>query len=518
MLNQTQARKDLNSFVQCVLKDNRGELVEQAEIHIAWHEHIVYCWERGVHPVILAPWGHGKSTQIVIGLPLYWLGLHPEQRIKIVCNSDQNAMARVKTVSRYIEFDKDYKRYFPGVKPDHNESWTQHEIFVERPPGVRSIDPSLQAKGIFSTGIGGRGDLILFDDIVDRRNAIDQPELRRKLPDIYQDVWMSRLEPGGHTVYIATVWHQDDNTFKLMKDSSYCTMKQEVTQNFDKIKTTIYNAPDDEHPVFKRYSKTTDPVEGDFTNVPLWINKWNMRVLKQKYGNTTVTQRSFDRGFRQKAITSSDLMFPSFIDCIEYGVDPKSMITSDFIFYTGVDLASSKRPGTVIFTLGYNQRTNMKVPVDIRSGAWTSPKIARELADVDRLYQPEVIIVETNAFQGSLVEWVAEESNKYVFWDRIMSYETLGSIKRSEVGLPAMEVEFSNRSWRVMMPNHDSECDCGFCMFIKEMNSYPFSATSDHVMGCWFAREACKEGVAEDIYEQWNVPEQDGSFLIPANF
>jgi hypothetical protein len=503
-LNQSEARKDLNSFVQNVLKDEKGQLVEQAEIHIAWHQHITYCWDRGLNPVILAPWGHGKSTQVVIGMPLYWLGIHPEQRIKIVCNSDQNAMARVKTVNRYITMDKDFQKFFPEIHPAKDESWTNHEIFIERPAGVRSIDPSLQAKGIFSTGIGGRADLILFDDIVDRRNAIDQPELRRKLPDIYQDVWMSRLEPAGHTAYIATVWHQDDNTFKLMKDSSYCTMKQEVNDKFDKIKTTLVNCPDDDHPVIRAYGKAKGSGVDNYTNVPLWQNKWNKAALKKKYGSTTVSQRSFDRGFRQKAITSSDLMYPSFASCIEYGVKPKDILDPDYtMYYTGVDLSSSKRAGNVIFTLAYNFKNNVKIPVDIRSGPWTSPRVADELNEVSMLYSPEVITVETNSQQATLVEWIQRQSNEYTFWDRIWSYETLGNIKRSEVGLPAMEVEFSNRGWRILIEEkHHEECECGFCLWILEMNSYPFSTTNDHLMACWFCRESCKEGLSDGIIER----------------
>ena len=180
MITESKVTKDINTFITNVLKDEKGNDVEQSDIHIAWHLHIEYCWNRGLHPIILAPWGHGKSVQIVIGVPLFWLGTHSGERIKIICNSDDNAKARVTTVGRYIEHDKHYKKFFPDVNRDENESWTKHELFIKRPIGVMSVDPSLQAKGIFATGIGGRIDLGLFDDIVDRRNAIEQPEQRKK--------------------------------------------------------------------------------------------------------------------------------------------------------------------------------------------------------------------------------------------------------------------------------------------------------------------------------------------------
>jgi hypothetical protein len=512
LINESEVTKNINTFCTNVLKDEKGKSVEQSDIHIAWHLHIEYCWNRGLHPIILAPWGSGKSVQIVIGLPLFWLGTHTGERIKIICNSDDNAKVRVTAIGRYITQDKDFKKYFPNVVPDPDESWTKHEMFIKRPPGVMSIDASLQAKGVFSTGIGGRIDLGLFDDIVDRRNAIEIPEQRKKLPGTFQDVWMSRLEPAARTVYIATPWHLEDNTHIIMKDPNFCTLKQEVSQDFSKIKTTIMNNSDDEHPLYKMYRKQQD-IQGEYVNLPLWHEKWGKQVLIKKCGTTAMSKRSFEFGFRLRALTSTDLTFPSFRECIKHGVSPIDLVSKEWLYYTGVDLSTTKRRGNVIFTLAFNPKTNTKIPVDIRAGAWTSPEVARQLADVDKQFSPEIIMVETNAMQTSLVEWIKEYSKDFLFWDRISSYQTKGNVKRAETGLPGLETEFNNKGWIIAVEEeHSVECGCGFCTFISEMNSYPFSTTTDAIMACWFARVACKEGVAEEFYDEWEDPVEAGVF------
>ena len=507
---------DCVSMCEKILKDESGKQIVFHAIHRSWHNHAAYCWERNIHPLILAPWGHGKTVGMVVGGCLYDLGENPSHRIKIVCNSDENAKARVKSVSRYIEHDEDFKKLYPNCVPDkNNEAWTSHEIFVRRERRVRSIDPSLQAKGIFSTGIGGRADLLIFDDPVDRRNSIDFPEMRRRLPEVYFDTWMSRLEPGGRIVYIATIWHIEDLTHLLMGESGYCTLKQSVSDDFTHIKTELINFPDDEHPLFEAYERKKDPrTASTYVVLPLWKEKWSKEELIKRCGTTPTSQRSFERGFRQKPFTSTELMFPSVENCIKYGIHVKDIYTGtkDWGTFVGVDLSGKKRPGNVLFTLGYNWRTGKKVPLDIRYGKWTSPEVARQLSLVNRDYEPIMIVVENNGIQESIIQWIQMYGSEYIYWDRVVPYTTLGEIKRSEVGLPSLEVEFSNHSWDIYYESkHGLECRCGQCLWIEEMRTYPFGKSEDAIMANWFAREGCRKYLLDgQIIDEWNEPKDLG--------
>jgi len=275
------------------------------------------------------------------------------------------------------------------------------------------------------------------------------------------------------------------------------------------------NTPDDDHPVSNMYKRRKDAL-GTYTNLPLWEEKWHKKALVKKCGTTEYSKRSFDLGFRLKPLSASDMTYPSFRNCIEYGISPSQVVDHKrWIFYTGVDLSSKKRKGNVIFTMGFNPITKIKIPVEIRKGAWTSPEVARQLAEVDRIYGPDILMVETNALQTALVEWIQECSSEYIFWDRVGSYQTQGNIKRSEAGLPRLETEFSNHSWRVLMDSkHPADCDCGFCSWINEMSSHPHNTDADCVMACWFAAEACREGISEEFYEDWQEPGVEGEFIF----
>jgi len=233
------ARTNINSFIEFVLKDESGRPMHQAEIHESWHAHVEYCQRIGKRPIIMAPWGHGKTQQLVIGYTLFQLGLNRNQRIGIVCNADTNARKRVTAIKTYIERDADYHDVFPDVRPDRKTGWGKAEFFVERDERARSVDPSVFSAGIFSTGIGGRMDGLIIDDPVDLRNAILMPKLRESVIATVKNVWLSRLEPAGWLVYVATAWHPSDCTHHLIRDpevrGQYCALIQRVDNDYTGI-------------------------------------------------------------------------------------------------------------------------------------------------------------------------------------------------------------------------------------------------------------------------------------------
>ena len=59
---------------------------------------------------------------------------------------------------------------FPDLRQADFGEFTKHKIVIQRT--ARHRDASIEALGIGSTATGGRADLIIADDVVDRRNAL----------------------------------------------------------------------------------------------------------------------------------------------------------------------------------------------------------------------------------------------------------------------------------------------------------------------------------------------------------
>lgn len=221
---------------------------------------------------------------------------------------------------------------------------------------------------------------------------------------------------------------------------------------------------------------------------PLWEGRWDgpaLKARKQKIGS-----RSFSRGYQQQTLTDEDLSFPSVTKCAEDDLDPMELLTRHWVFYSGVDQSSAKRPGQVIVTIGQRAHDRKRMVVELRAGKWTSPELWRQMEEVDRAFHPVLYMVENNAIQQAIIDW-GLEMNKTL---PVRGFTT-GQNKADQVhGLPGLEVEFENQGWLIPRPSHSLSCQCLWCRLWVELTGHPLAISDDMVMALWFAREAARFG------------------------
>jgi hypothetical protein len=233
-----EARSDFKSFLEYVMKDEAtGLKIILAEIHLSWLDHIYFAWSHGLHAVILAPYGSGKSAIMSIGVPLFCFGVDPSLRITVISANDTIAQERLVLIRQYIDHSEEYQELFPNVRSDPNKGWTQKRLFLERL--TFSKDPSLSASGAIGSIIGKRNDLLIFDDINDAKNTIQQPKSREIIWTKYTGEYISRLEPGSKILMISTKWHEKDLVGNIMADPNmrraYAFLTQRVSADFMSI-------------------------------------------------------------------------------------------------------------------------------------------------------------------------------------------------------------------------------------------------------------------------------------------
>lgn len=242
-LRVRRARTDLSEFARLAVRDDHGRSLELAPMHRAWVAHVGYCWERGLKAMVIAHWGSGKTSTLAVPLIAHKLGGDPNLRVKIVTNDDANAVRRVGGVARLAESPV-YRAVFPQIR--RGTKWTDRDLFLKRTGSA--LDPSVQARGLFTIGVGGRADIIVFDDVVDQQNSMEHTS-RAKVLNFVEQTWLSRLEPDGRVLWIATVWHQDDATHHLMQRPGWCTLLQRVSEDCSCIEQELLGAPDPQnHP------------------------------------------------------------------------------------------------------------------------------------------------------------------------------------------------------------------------------------------------------------------------------
>lgn len=233
----------LSDFIELCCHDDHGHPLVLSTIHRQWLAHLEYCWERDLKAIIISPFGHGKSSTLAVPLIAYELGQRPTSRIKVVTNDDAGARKRVAACKAILE-QPTYQILYPTVRP--GQKWTDHELYITRPG--HAIDPSVHARGVLTTGLGGRADLMVFDDVVDQKNSMDAVQ-RRRILQLIESTWLSRLEPDGRVLYISNLWHLDDATHHLMQRQGWCTLKQPIADDCQSIDQYVIGAPDRDYPV-----------------------------------------------------------------------------------------------------------------------------------------------------------------------------------------------------------------------------------------------------------------------------
>jgi hypothetical protein len=228
-------------------------------------------------------------------------------------------------------------------------------------------------------------------------------------------------------------------------------------------------------------------------SIPTWRVKHSRELLEEKARD----QATFDRGFRMRAVSPGELLFPSFGRCCIPGASAAELWRRRYPTYVGVDLSGKKRRGNAIVAVGLDMATRRRNLLEVRAGAWRSPETASVLADVCSHHDVQFIQVENNGYQQSLIDWVQQEKVEgkvgYEIWMKIEAYTT-GTGKFDPLyGLPGLEVEFKNGAWVFPLSEweaHPPTCVCDWCHLRDEFRDYPAGSSTDIVMATHFARDA----------------------------
>lgn len=247
-----EAVDNFNVFTELVARDNRGRNVRQGDIHKCWHVHLDYCARKRKHAGILAPFGHGKTTQLIVQRVCWELGRDPDLRVKIVCQTQPNANKRLAAVAALLQSPL-YHFVFPhirvasvGSKKKGQQSGAGGVSLWLHRTGF-AVDPTVEAMGVLGSGTGGRADLLVLDDVVDRRNAIDEPALRDKVTQNVDEVWLQRVDPEiGRVWLIGTPWHMGDyNHLILDRPDAWCVLRQPISEDTKVIEQEVYGVSED---------------------------------------------------------------------------------------------------------------------------------------------------------------------------------------------------------------------------------------------------------------------------------
>jgi hypothetical protein len=296
-----------------------------------------------------------------------------------------------------------------------------------------------------------------LDDVVNSKNALEQPSMRETVKEKYYNVWKNIKAPGSKELYVATVWHEDDLTSELLEKESHEIGFYAINENFD----------------------------------PIWPEEWPRERLKNRRKETN--SRAFDRGFRNIPISLDERLFDeTALSRLQENFNPMDYM--DCPTYMGVDLArgSGSRASRTVITVVAVPEKNKRVILDIRLGKWESKKVVDEIDHIWDYYNIEYIYIENNSMQQMLVNWLENLSdrNHYDLKNRLEGVFTGKEKADLEVGVPALADEMKQGRWIMDYDReyHKENCGkelCPECTFYEELKTYPIGKNDDTVMSAW---------------------------------
>ena len=336
--------------------------------------------------LILLPRGHLKSTLVTIGYCVQQIALNPNIRILIQSATWQTAVDFVTEIKRHLEGNEELRRLFPEIAQavDERTEWAQDRITVKR-TDTNIKGPTVWAAGIDTNLVGSHPDMVVFDDVHNRDNTMTREQVEKVILR-YRDV-LDLLEPQGQLIVIGTRWVEWDLYAWLMDKDN------EVSKSYEVM-------------IRKAHEGNLETGEGFSA---LWPGKFSQKELLTRLREKGVYE--FSALYMNNPVPSEDADFKrewfQYYDLELYrGKEMKTFITID----PAISLQKNA-DFTAIVVTGIDQFSNIFIK-DIVRGHFKPSEIIGEIFRLNELWHPQMIILETIAYQKALAYALREEMNR----------------------------------------------------------------------------------------------------------
>lgn len=179
---------------------------------LKWIDFLERVKHRGI---LLAPRGHGKSVTINL-IWLSWVIVNnPHLRILFISHSKEMAESFSRSIRNVMENEELQEEFgFNMGSPWRANSWRLEESPMSK--------PTLECKGAMGRMTGWRGDMVVFDDLLEI-NAVMTEALRTKVENWIKQEVLPAINPQSlnKVVVVGTRKHIDDWYGQLLQNPDY---------------------------------------------------------------------------------------------------------------------------------------------------------------------------------------------------------------------------------------------------------------------------------------------------------
>ncbi len=323
------------------------------------------------------PIEHAKTTWISVVIPLWILAVDQETKIALIGNRAEDAQKPMAVVKWHIENNQLLRADFPELRPDFKAGWSDERIFVERRD--RSKDPSTQTSGITGTIQGARMDVVLGDDVQNRKRALSDT-MNHADQENWQEVIENRVVDGGICATYGTLQTARD------------------------LIATMSRSPGYRHLHLSAYD--TDGRYGQ-KGAPIWMPRKRLKLARKRQG-----ERRFARKYLNKSKDEGGKQLKAkWLHFAEYGDIP----WNDLTYFAGVDPATgeaeSSNPDEYVIAYGARDSRGYGYVLGVRgSSDWGLLEGTKQLELLNRERSFRRVAVESVSFQVAAKQHIWAET------------------------------------------------------------------------------------------------------------
>jgi hypothetical protein len=210
--------KDLWFFINEVLFADdyldTGETLAQWHYQESLHKDLadmVSEAKPGSKTLVLMPRFHRKSYILTIAQCVWRIIKDPNIRILVISATHSKSVEFISTVKKLLQYNKGIKKYFPEFHVDPARQFGTEQHFTH--PLRTLIDPNPTVRSSYLGGrlAGGRCDLLIFDDCIEKDNVTTPEQADKALKNFNDTIPLMDEHPWYNMIYVVgTRWGFND--------------------------------------------------------------------------------------------------------------------------------------------------------------------------------------------------------------------------------------------------------------------------------------------------------------------
>lgn len=315
--------------------------------------------------IVSLPPRHGKSEMLSVGTPQWFLENYQDKHVILTSHTAELST----NFSRRVRDEINIRKALLTVRLRPDASKMSHFI-------------TTRGGSLFSAGVGGpitgRGaHLLLVDDYLKTSEEAESPTIRGKINDWFKSTALTRLEPGGTCIILATRWHkydligsllgeQDPNRARIGYESVDVMTEEDILEGYVEYAGEEWEYI--ELPAFAYESQGQGDPLGREPGEALWPWRYPKEYLERR--RRTLGRYFWVSLYQQRPISRSEWLFdPDKIRYVDVAPDH-----DDMRWVRAWDMASEEEAGadwTVGLLMGYDPIEDRVYICDVVRGQWT---------------------------------------------------------------------------------------------------------------------------------------------------